>query len=412
MQPTSRPEGPQQISPGQRPGIAAVPQPQALKGRNTVWSMFRLFRATSNANRHRPRALPWAGLFGPFGAIRLTNPRVASFMLAFAIPLVLVPVTPAQVPQNLPEIEPAKHEAYTEKIADSDVTFDMAAIPGGVYLMGSPKTEKGRNDDEGPQHPVKMKPFWMGKMEVTWDEYDLYWRKNVAKKDEPKTKGEKDADAVTRPTPPYADETFGHGREGNPVLCITIHAAMEYCRWLSAKTGKLYRLPTEAEWEWACRAGTSTAYSFGDDPAKLEEYAWYDKNSEEVAHKVGKKKANPWGLHDMYGNVAEWCIDHFDKNFYATFPIDKVSLSPFKPQSEHRYSYVARGGSWVDNAATCRSAARRGSNKDWLKRDPQQPQSIWWMTDADFVGFRVVRAVEEQDNLKGLKSKITRESPD
>jgi formylglycine-generating enzyme required for sulfatase activity len=287
----------------------------------------------------------------------------------------------------------------------------MVAIPGGTYLMGSPAGEPGRGADEGPQHPVTVRPFWMGKCEVTWDEYDLYWRKLPGAKP-PETPPDKAADAVTRPTPPYADETFGHGREGNPVLCITYHAAMEYCRWLSAKTGKLYRLPTEAEWEWACRAGTTTAYSFGEDAAKIDEYAWSDKNSEEVAHKVGKKKANPWGLHDMHGNVAEWCIDHYVKDEYKKFPLDKAILAPVELPTWKRYSYVVRGGSWADPPAKLRSATRRGSEKDWLKRDPQRPQSIWWMTDADFVGFRVVRAVEEQANLKALQSKMTRESPD
>lgn len=325
----------------------------------------------------------------------------------------LAALAPAQVPAKLPEVEKAAHKEYTEKISGSDVSFEMLPIPGGTYMMGSPASEKGRSADEGPQHPVKVRPFWMGKLEVTWDEYDLYWRTNRnAKKDPPKTPEDKAADAVTRPTKPYADETFGHGRDGNPTLCITHHAAMEYCRWLSAKTGKIYRLPTEAEWEWACRAGTSTAYSFGDDPAMLDEYAWYDKNAEEVAHKVGKKKANPWGLHDMHGNVAEWCIDHYVKDGYSAFALDKVNLSPVVLPTNKRYSYVARGGSWIDGPAMCRSAARRGSNKDWLKRDPQLPQSIWWMTDADYVGFRVVRPLEEQDNLKGLQSKVTRESPD
>jgi formylglycine-generating enzyme required for sulfatase activity len=345
--------------------------------------------------------------------IKLKKPLAWS-ILVIGLPAVVAcsGTTATQVPSKLPDIEPASHKTYVEKMPDSDVSFEMLAIPGGTYLMGSPAGEKGRGADEGPQHPVKIKPFWMGKMEVRWDEYDLYWRKNVGKKVEPVTPQDKLADAVSRPTPPYADETFGHGREGNPVLCITHHAAMEYCRWLSAKTGKTYRLPTEAEWEWACRAGTTTAYSFGDDPAKLADYAWFDKDSDEVAHKVGEKKPNPWGLFDMHGNVAEWCVDHYKADFYKTLALDKPSLGPVILPDDKRYSYVARGGSWVDPPGMLRSAARRGSKQDWLKRDPQQPQSIWWMTDADYVGFRVVRPVEEQDNLKGLKSKVTRESPD
>src|SRR5438132_10740322 len=179
-----------------------------------------------------------------------------------------------ETPADLPKVEPLAHKGYTEKMPGGQMTFDMVPIPGGSYMMGSPDAEPGRSKDEGPQHPVTVRPFWMGKMEVTWDEYDLYWRKLPGAKPG-ETPADKAADAVTKPTNPYADETFGHGREGNPVLCITYHAAMEYCRWLSAKTGKSYRLPTEAEWEWACRAGTTTAYGFGDDAGKLGDYAWY-----------------------------------------------------------------------------------------------------------------------------------------
>jgi formylglycine-generating enzyme required for sulfatase activity len=203
------------------------------------------------------------------------------------------------------------------------------------------------------------------------------------------------------------DETFGYGRENNPAIAINHRAAMEYCYWLSKKTGKPYRLPTEAEWEWACRAGTTTAYSFGKDAKQLGDFAWFDDNAEDKPHEVGKKKANPWGLFDMHGNVAEWCIDHYAADTYAKFPRDKLSLQPVILPTEKRYSYVARGGSWKQTAEQCRSAARLGSSEQWLKRDPQRPQSIWWMTEADYVGFRVVRPVEEQANLKGLRSKIT-----
>jgi formylglycine-generating enzyme required for sulfatase activity len=305
----------------------------------------------------------------------------------------------------------ADFKSYVETIPGSMVKFEMIAIPGGNFVMGSPNTEAGWSPDEGPQHPIAIRPFWMGKTEVTWDEYDLYWKKEEgAKKPANLSPAERGADAVSRPTPPYADETFGHGREGHPVLCITHHAAMEYCRWLSAKTGKTYRLPTEAEWEYACRAGTKTAYFFGDDPKLLGDYAWYSANAEDLTHPVGQKKPNPWGLYDMYGNVAEWCLDHYRKDYYATFPADRVTLEPVLVPTADRFGHVARGGSWADDAARLRSATRRGSDKTWIRRDPQRPQSIWWLTDADFVGFRVVRPLEELDNLKGLCSKVTRES--
>jgi len=348
---------------------------------------------------------------------RLVQHPAAWSLAAAALAVILLAVGDnalvGQSTAKLPVIEKLDAKGYKEALADNSVAFEMVPIPGGTYLMGSPASEPGRQADESPQHPVTIKPFWMGKCEVTWDEYDRF-RKELAvdAPEENEKKLKANADAVTGPTKPYADETFGHGREGNAVLAITYHAAVEYCRWLSAKTGKVYRLPTEAEWEWAARAGTTTAYSFGDDPAKLGEYAWYDKNSDDAAHKVGQKKANPWGLHDMYGNVAEWCVDHYKKEYYSKFPLDKATIEPVLLPTGTRYSYVVRGGSWTDPADMCRSATRRGSEKDWLKRDPQRPQSIWWMTEADFVGFRVVRAVVEQDNLKNIRSKITRQSPD
>jgi formylglycine-generating enzyme required for sulfatase activity len=310
------------------------------------------------------------------------------------------------------EAPAGNHKSYTETIPGTPVKFDMIAIPGGEFLMGSPPGEKDRKDDEGPQHPVRIPPFWMGKCEVTWDEFDLYWRAKPGQKEDKEPENPKDADAVTRPTPPYADETFKKGREGHPVLGITWHAAMQYCRWLSLKTGKHYRLPTEAEWEYACRAGTKTAYFFGDDPKQLGDYAWFADNSDEKTYKVGSKKPNPWGLYDMYGNVAEWCIDRYKKDAYAAFPRDKVTLSPVLLPDKARYPHVVRGGSWGDEAKDCRSATRVASERDWLRQDPQRPQSIWWMTDGDFVGFRLVRAVEEQDNLKNFRSPITLQSPD
>src|SRR5216684_4351175 len=159
--------------------------------------------------------------------------------------------------------------------------------------------------------------------------------------------------------------SFGMGKDDYPAISMTQHAANKYCEWLSAKTGQFYRLPTEAEWEYACRAGATTAYSFGDDPAKLGDYAWYEKNSDFKYQKVGRKKPNPWGLHDMHGNVAEWCLDQYQKEYYATFPNDKPTLAPVLLPTADRFPNVARGGSWADQPARLRSAARRGSDKSW-----------------------------------------------
>ena len=349
----------------------------------------------------RPRPLAW---------LTLTVTLVST--------LVLVPGS-TEAEQDtagpLPRVEALTHKNYTDAIAGTEVKFDMVAVPGGTFLMGSPASEKGRNADEGPQHPVTVRPFWIGKCEVTWDEYDPYAKANPGNKQEQldaekKKIPQKEMDALSRPTPPYADETFGYGREGFPALSMTHHAAMEYCRWLSEKTGKTYRLPTEAEWEWACRAGSKGAYGFGDDDAKLADHAWFAGNSEDSPHKVATRKANAWGVHDLHGNVAEWCLDLYRKDAYAARPLDKAALMPAHLPTDARYSHTVRGGSWADKAPGVRCAARRGSDKEWNKQDPQIPKSLWWFTDADFVGFRVVRAAADEPPLKDFRSKIKWES--
>lgn len=279
-------------------------------------------------------------------------------------------------------------EKYTETIPNTQITFEMVPIPGGTFTMGSPAGEPGRQADEGPQHTVTVKPFYMAAKEVTWDEYDEFaFSNDIRRKRRLGLTGPKDAgDAVSRPTPPYADESWGWGKEAQPVIGITHHSATKYCEWLSARTGKKYRLPTEAEWEYAARAGTTTAYSFGDDPAQLGEYAWYKANSEEQPHVGGQKKPNAWGLFDMHGNVAEWTRDAYSADFYAKSPAD----NPVNDPGKELYPHVVRGGSWDDEPAKLRSAARRSSLEAWSRRDPQNPKSLWWHTDATFVGFRVV----------------------
>lgn len=307
-------------------------------------------------------------------------------------------------------------QPYTETIPGTDVKFDMVPIAGGALTMGSPASEFGHKADEAPQHPVTVHPFWMEKFETRWDEYDVFAfsqdllkRKQAGASAPAESEKDKTADAVTRPTPPYEDETFGFGREGHPAIDMTHHAAMEYTRWLSAKTGKDYRLPTEAEWEYACRAGSQTPFYFGSDPKQLGDYAWYLDNSNAQPHEVGKKKPNARGLYDMLGNVAEWCLDQYDKNEYQILAGARPGIaldSPVALPTEKKYPNVARGGAWDDDPDRVRCAARLASDPDWSQQDPQRPQSIWWHTDATFVGFRVVRPLEEQDNLKGLKSKV------
>lgn len=339
---------------------------------------------------------------------RSRSPWGVAFTLSATLLICLWAVSPSR---GLSSAAPAGMEAYTEKIPATGVTFQMIPIAGGTFMMGSPSSDAKRSADEEPQHAVKIRPFWIGKHEVTWNEYDLFAFSNGV----PKAGGAgagtpSDADALTHPTPPYGDSTFGMGHDGYPVISITHHAAMEYCRWLSAKTGKVYRLPTEAEWEYACRAGTKTVYGFGDNAAQLKENGWYEDNANGKAQAVGKKKANAWGLHDMHGNVAEWCLDHYDAGYYRTSGKANPALWPVLLPTEKEYPHVVRGGSWDDEAVRCRSAARRGSDESWNVLDPQYPKSIWWLSSATTVGFRLVRPLEEQDNLKGLKSKVVLEA--
>ena len=290
---------------------------------------------------------------------------------------------------------------YVEKISGINNELHMQFIPRGNFMMGSPKFEQGHFGDEGPQHEVAIDEFWMSRHEITWDLYNLFVTRELDSKQRPKTvesEVQLDVDAVTGATTPYVEMSFGMGVDNYPAICMTQLAAVKFCEWLSAMTGHFYRLPTEAEWEYACRAGTDSAFSFGDDPNLLTDYAWFGENSQDKYQKVGTKKANPWGLYDMHGNVAEWTLDQYVPTIYSKR--EQIETNPLV-EGEKVYPKVVRGGSWMDNTNRLRSAARRPSSKKWKRRDPQIPKSKWWHTDAPFVGFRVVRplktpSVEEQ----------------
>ncbi len=344
---------------------------------------------------------------------------------------------PIECTDSVAETE-ADMKPYTELIPDTDEKFDVVPIPGGKFTMGSPESEEGRwltnakgklvkdkagnkVSDEGPQHEVTIEPFWMGKCEVTWDEYGLwglrideqrraYYHKKAGT--EPSDR-EKLIDAIAMPTPPYVNMSFDMGQDGYPAICMTQIAARGYCKWLSAKTGRFYRLPTEAEWEYACRAGSTTAFSFGDNADDLDDYGWYYDNSDsgEKYHKVGLKKPNPWGLYDMHGNVMEWVLDQYKVDFYKQFE-GKTTARPIAP-AVGEYPQVARGGSFWDDPERLRSAARLASNISWKSEDPQIPQSIWYETHPWCPGFRVVRPLkvpdEEEAKLYEWDTKVIHE---
>ncbi len=268
-----------------------------------------------------------------------------------------------------------KFEAYKKTIPGTTISYEMAAIPGGEFSMGT----AGRKDEE-PVRRVRVQPFWMMAHEVTWDEYRLF----MFSKQAGEVLGADGAiDAISRPTRPYVEMSFGMGITSFPAISMTQHAANKYAEWLSAKTGEFYRLPTEAEWEYACKAGTS------GEPANLAEVAWFGDNANGKYQKVASKKANPFGLFDMLGNVMEWTLDQYGPYPAAAGVVDSPWVQATKP-----YPHAVRGGSWNDPPEGCRCSARVPSDASWKQQDPQLPKSIWYLTDAQWLGFRLVRPVK------------------
>ena len=271
---------------------------------------------------------------------------------------------------------------YDQAIPGSSLKFTMVPIPAGTFSMGSSEKDKLKEPDELPQHTVKISPFWMGAYEVTYDEFNQFFLDASLSQNIP-------TDVVTRPSSPYIDMTLGMGKEGGfPANSMQQYGALMYCKWLYKKTGVFYRLPTEAEWEYACRAGSTSTFSFGDDVSKLGDYAWYSSNSGDRYHKVGEKKPNAWGLYDMLGNVGEWVLDQYQPDYYNS--LTGTAADPVR-LPEARHPRTVKGGAYNSEAKDLRCANRLMSDPVWNRRDPQIPKSKWWNADAPFVGFRLVR---------------------
>lgn len=328
---------------------------------------------------------------------------------------------------------------YTMRVPGSRAKFTMIPIAGGSFTQGSPADEEGRSKDEGPMLKVAVKPFWMAKCEVTWREYTVFmnsydvfkqresdrgklvrklssakFRAMTPEKREAflKSLGEavgkvvyKDddrADAVTAPTPLYEPSTtYQKGQDPeDPAVTMSQYAARQYTKWLSLMAGHFYRLPSESEWEYAARAGTKTRFFFGDDPDKMGEYAWYTENSDDEYQHVGKKKPNPWGLHDIYGNVAELVIDQYEADAYARLAKKEnlTGTTTIMPATKI-FPQVVRGGSWDSAPKDLRSAARFRTEDWWRDSDPNIPMSPWWFTEdpSMCVGFRIIRPLEVPD---------------
>ncbi len=309
-------------------------------------------------------------------------------------------------PANGPSVETDKGYMvpYKMVIPGTEAIFEMVPVPGGTFKMGSPESEDDRDELEGPQFEVEVGPMWVGKYEVTWAEYREYmnlygiFKELETRKIRPVT-DENKIDTITAPTELYDPSfTFEFGEEPKlPAVTVTQYAARQFTKWLSGVTGAFYRLPSEAEWEYACRAGTETAYSFGDDLDDLEDYAWYYDNSDEGPSEVGQKKPNAFGLYDMHGNVAEWVLDQMLEDGYEKFAGKTVSAAEALEWPTELIFRAIRGGSWEDDPEACRSAARLGSEEEeWKMEDPNLPLSPWWFTSDPTrgVGFRVFRPLE------------------
>ncbi len=281
-------------------------------------------------------------------------------------------------------------ETVQDTIPGTDTHYTMVALPGGSFIMGTPEDELGRRGDEGPQHEITLSPFYIGIHEVTYDEFLLF---SSSEHDSPEseTGAEFDPDLVARPSPPYEDPAHGMGTNGHPAVGMTQWSALQYTYWLSSKTGIFYRLPTEAEWEYACRAATTSAFSFGEDVDSLDLYGWYYGNSNEIYHPVGEKAPNPWGIFDMHGNVAEWTLDQYSASYYEM--LDTTSSEDPWTLPTQLHPRTVRGGAYDDTQESLRCGARLRSDLDWKRRDPQIPRSMWWNTDSPFVGFRIMRPV-------------------
>ncbi len=257
----------------------------------------------------------WLGLLG------LVPPLIIAFRAWFSD----APIAVVGNPSEFVALE--DFTAFQSQLPDGSLGPVMIKIPGGEFTMGSPENEEGRHGNEGPRHRVNLSPFAMGKYEVTFEEYDHF------------------AEATDREKPP--DE--GWGRGNRPVINVSWHDAKAYAAWLAEETGEPYRLPTEAEWEYAARAGTETAYWWGD--------GFNDKKANcnvgiLKTAPVDRHGANAWGLHQVHGNALEWVWDRYGRSYYQQSP----ALDPRGPDRGDQR--VLRGGLWIFNARYCRSAYR------------------------------------------------------
>jgi len=305
-------------------------------------------------------------------------------------------------------------ETFLETVPGTSAALRMIAVPGGEFTLGSPENEPFRQSNEGPARKVRISPFFMSEVEVTWTQFWAFYNETMSEGRTPPEKiyannNRPDVDAVSGPTPPFGFPDQGWGMGDRPAITMSHYAAQTFCQWLSLKTGRSYRLPTEAEWEYAARGGTQTPYFFEGDPKKfssegffkkfkgadtttIKQYVIYAQVSGNRTQDASSVKANPFGLKNMLGNVMEYCSDWYAEDAYSK--IADGALDPQGPASGEEH--VVRGGSYCDDASNVRCASRNHTSHDaWLRTDPQNPKSIWWYSDIKGIGFRVVCDVPE-----------------
>jgi formylglycine-generating enzyme required for sulfatase activity len=258
-----------------------------------------------------------------------------------ALTIWLTGVSPsAEVAQGAPPA--STPQAYRESIPGTTVAYEMVPVPGGTVTL------------DGTE--VSVAPFLIGRTEVTWDMYDIF----ALGLDQPQ--GTSGADAVARPSQPYGAPDYGWGHAGYPAISITYEAAEAFCAWLSARTGRTYRLPTEAEW-----AHAAVLAAAGAPASTLDAMTWHQGNAKATTHPVATRKPDALGLFDLFGNAAEW-VTTADGDF------------------------TTRGGSFREPLERTGPETRAYYDPSWQERDPQLPKSSWWLSDGPFVGFRLARS--------------------
>jgi formylglycine-generating enzyme required for sulfatase activity len=314
------------------------------------------------------------------------------------------------------ENDPVPFEEFSQSIEGTDKVIEMVPVPGGQFIMGS--------DEFGGSHEVELDSFWISKYEITWDLYSQFadasledLRRDLFKMFygvdidadaissptltdevlEVLREADIPADVISTPSPSWGDLTRGMGTDGYPAVNVTHYAAYMFTKWLTVKTGNFYRLPTEAEWELACRGGID-----GDGhPGDVEQFAWHSGNSDRTYHHPGSKEPNSLGIHDMLGNVAEWTFDQYHDDYIHRLEGESAVNPWFRP--DELYPRAVRGGSWMDTKEQASCFQRRGSDPNWKRDDPQLPKSLWWHTNAFNIGFRVVKPVNQPDTAEEME---------